>query len=65
MARAPTPAPATTPAPDDNATNDWMAERMNDTGGSASPAAGTPLPTHLRPSTHRGKAVESKRGSHN
>ncbi|MEF7612920.1 hypothetical protein V4F39_03285 [Aquincola sp. MAHUQ-54] len=57
--------PQTPPPADDKAANDWMAERMNDTGAGAAPAPGTALPTHQRPSTHRGKAEEAKRGSHN
>lgn len=54
------------PPTDEHTANDWMAERINNTGTGNDPApTGTPLPTGPKGSARKGQAEESKRGSHN
>lgn len=55
---------ATPPPVDEHTANDWMAERLNDTGRREPIAPSTPLPAHRGGDHHRGQAEESKRGSH-
>lgn len=55
--------PATPPV-DEHTANDWLAERLNDTGRTAPLPPSTPMPTQHRGDNHRGKAEESRRGSH-